>query len=952
MTIRPSDHANEYVVLEQVRPDPTQAPTGFIVTEQKTSIDDFGATVTTPASWDMLPAAPGQRDTQTDLTEAAELGTNSYAVRLRRSNRSLIPIEIEVTVKDLTEVAPDFSKSFLLVGGETGSGAAMQLSERRYERWDDNAIAAHHNPNQAGAGQNGESPSFDAYRALRAYGGRPIHYASPAPNVHESCCSPLDFGSDPGNEGISDHGQDETHPIWWWRERIFQRVTLCYGGRACAHRIDYWSYTPTAWVHGDESDPLLSYRNPSMACVANYFDQAFIIDASTGGFAEITGFAPTAPDVDWNKTWDVSRWSLLGPSGLSPLAGARYVAVVMQNIADGFAVGIVLKLEDTDLDTNVFTALRVGAPNMISLAYARGANLGGTLTENANVAINLLSKSIGGRRAGWIGSTHYLVAGKFLDVYATIQELYTSGALDSPPPTDLPPAVTAGTIFPPESGTPTPLETVDVVLITGNSQLGVSSHGYLTSDLNPEVCKRPRSAPLFGSAPGVSTMDSRKMIWHDIRGRWEPLEHGANTSTFGDGIPTTFGLETTLVEGLVQRGISPWVIKLGYTGSPLGDRAGAVGVWNEPDVDAVQVTATVTVAAISGGATFTGPAGTFSGITGGMVVQIAGSAGGYLRQTGNQFGGPLPQLGNNTYRGRPLVSVGVSVDGSVLTVSNAAPGGVSFAFQTAETAPLTFRFGKLNLRTLAEESVGRALAELALMRKAARLRLVVVHSGEADKGKSAAQYQALVTDHVAWLRGVFNVNQTADDVAPAELVKLSPHGAGDLDSEVEAIRAAQDAAAAAIKNCVAIETNDLTLRAEGGPWPPADRSEVGVHLTPTSVCEIGWRCDRALDAFAFFPATITPLAQRLNPSGGTYYGLVTEVPVDGGTIASVDVPASPADIIAAIDQAIAAGADVLSYTINGRVVTARGFDELIRARKYFEGLLVRGTGVRRARVSF
>ena len=61
---------------------------------------------------------------------------------------------------------------------------------------------------------------------------------------------------------------------------------------------------------------------------------------------------------------------------------------------------------------------------------------------------------------------------------------------------------------------------------------------------------------------------------------------------------------------------------------------------------------------------------------------------------------------------------------------------------------------------------------------------------------------------------------------------------------------------------------------------------------------------------------------------------------------------TPEEIIAVIDAAIADGADVASYTINGRTVTMHSMSELLKVRRYFEAQAARRKGLRRTKVSF
>lgn len=76
-------------------------------------------------------------------------------------------------------------------------------------------------------------------------------------------------------------------------------------------------------------------------------------------------------------------------------------------------------------------------------------------------------------------------------------------------------------------------------------------------------------------------------------------------------------------------------------------------------------------------------------------------------------------------------------------------------------------------------------------------------------------------------------------------------------------------------------------------------------------------------------------------------------PVDEDTGTSdADAESTPTDIIAAIDQAIANGGDVASYTVNGRTVVLRSLSELLAARRYYLAEKAKAQGLRRTRVRF
>ena len=879
---RPSDHSNEWAVLNQVRPDPTQAPTGYTCDEtSKSYTDDFGVEQHPPASFDMLPAATDQQATLTDLTTEKTSGALIVRNRLSSSNRHLCPVAWETEIED-TDLATTMTRSWLLIGNEAGTGAALQMNEALLERLGD-ADTLFHNPTQAGAGQTiegVEDPTGDPYRTLRSYGGRVLYYSASG-NLHESCVQPMEFGGyfavygDPEGKEGQDHGGDSTHPAWWYGMRYYQRVELNWGGSPFVHRVDYWTYSPTAFDNHGVGGPTANWRTCTMQSIAGTFDSMTIADIDNlGGAVVLDDYAPPGA-VDWFKNWLIGREKTTLPDGtIIPTNLGPYMAAMMGNATDNFGVAVACKMHLSDADVPIQAQQRLrGAANYFLIQQYHGAGATGSPTEPWAQVLDLQSKTDGPRPAGWIGSCHYVLCGRPSDIVTALAALRASGDLDLDPISTLPLAVTAGTIWPPGSAVPTPIETVDVVLMTGNDQAILSDREYLRRDANAELAKFPKDDPLV-AGNAIRTTDSRKLSWNDLTRRWELLQHGRNTGGWGISATNMFGAETSAIEGLVQRdGIdSVYLIKCCSAGSPLSGARGNGGSWNAPTVAPFVRTAAATCAVVAGGATFTAAPGTFAGVTEGMATQIAGSALGYLAQTGVAFPGSWPLVGNNTYEGKPVSALSINGDASVLTVLSDAGSGVSFAF-AAETATFTWTFGKVDLRAQAEATVARALDDLRRsLRKEPRLRLTVSHDGEYDIGATAEEFQALVEDHASWMRSLFDVDETAENCPPHAIIKMGPHGNGGTDDEVSAIREAQDAAADAINNAFVIEVDDLPVRLEGlNPWPPTERADNGTHLAPSSHVEIGWRIDAELDAFSWFPAKAAPTNEAINPAGASYY---------------------------------------------------------------------------------
>lgn len=967
MAVRPSSHANEFAKYAQVRPDPTQAPTGLVLVPGQTGkgfVDDFGTFIEPRATITYPLAATDQRDNE--FVVQTEVGGIRNTVTI--SDRILGP---SVWMTYFPEF--DFGLSWLLWGDESGTGATLQLDEVMVERYGDDDQFLH-NPTQCGAGQTFETPGADPYRSIRCYGSEPLYFRIDA-DGWETACYPLEFGGAGLDGGPSqDHGQDETHPVVWFGQRIQQSGKLNAGGSAVAHRIVQWSYVPTAFGAVDDDAPVICHRHLLDCLLIDFFDEAYRVDLATGVPVALTNFvaAPATTvvrDWTWSRHFFIYHQQLPTDEPLETLAyqASPYQAGIVRNAGTDFCIAFAFKLGDTASDRNQYLADRIGSLTHASIGVHAGSGRTGSLHETWSVILSLFDKTDGSRPQGWVSLQYWTCQGSLAQVTAALQELYTSGAMDAAPP-DPAPTVTAGTIWPPRSAIPTPLRTSRVVLLWGDSTACTGDPTVLKLDRNAELAKYPKSNPITAEKP-VRTTEAKKLIWNSALQRWEMLQHDRNAGGWAQSVPGTCGPETSWLDRLVEReGLDEvFVIKVASPGSALSAAGNPEVGWSAAEAD-VQILDEVaaTIAPVTGGATITAAPGTFSGVTAPTGIEIAGSqvtvgswsGPNYLAQTGVQFPGTQDRTGNNTWRGRPLRVTAVNGDGSQITVDDES--GVSFGF-ASESGTFTFRVGRLPLRDLAAADVAAALDEMRRnYRRDPVLLATASMEGSNDMGLTSAQFRDLVVEQVAWARGLFDeVESSSPQCPPHLLVLMSPNTVFGTDSEVEAIRAGQVAAAALINNCATIETLDLPMRLEAtgetdAPWPPLERKDNGGHFTTWALMEIGWRLDLALDAFAFVPAH-PDASLEINPGGRSYYGLTsTAPPTDPPTdpVARVASVTSPAEIIAAIDEAILAGAEVASYSVNGRIVTLRGLDELVRVRKYYEGLLVRGNGVRRTVVSF
>lgn len=137
------------------------------------------------------------------------------------------------------------------------------------------------------------------------------------------------------------------------------------------------------------------------------------------------------------------------------------------------------------------------------------------------------------------------------------------------------------------------------------------------------------------------------------------------------------------------------------------------------------------------------------------------------------------------------------------------------------------------------------------------------------------------------------------------------------------VRAAQEAVAASDGQVSIINFDDRELY----PIRPDN-----VHFSGMGTVRIGRALDKGLDQVDN-QCAINVGGSNLTESSTTSSSS-TSVPL-GGANATLTTDETIEQIIAKLDQAILDGADVVSYTINGRTVTRRGMAEMTEARDYY-----------------
>lgn len=452
MTIRPSAHTGEYILAETVK-NPGEVPTGYVSVNptSKGYVNEFGVFVQPEASYSLLSATgvSGTDELRTVVTTVVK-GSRTYTNTITYSEVRMIPVTwVNKCVQGGITL---WEESWLVVGNESGTGAAMQVNERYIER-NGESDYAHHNPNQGGAGHSIEYTLGDPVDSTMRRGGIPIYYATSG-NEHKAACHPPDFGGDPDVEGIagsnfagSDKGQTETSAALWFGHRFFQHVTPNFGGDACSHKTNYWTYSPREWRSTRVSAPLVAYRVTPIFLRDRLFDEAYVRDLQSGVSTAVANWEPPSISVDWAKSWTASMSRLQTPAGSSAWSKSAYMAIIFRDSSTDMTIAVAAKLEPTNSSNALFTSEQIGSQNCVAFFRILTANVTGTVTTNQTSAIAFLSKTELLRPVGWIGSNQYIVIGTQADVLDSLSTLYSSGELDVVPAiSDMPSIVTDGTV--------------------------------------------------------------------------------------------------------------------------------------------------------------------------------------------------------------------------------------------------------------------------------------------------------------------------------------------------------------------------------------------------------------------------------------------------------------------------------------------------------------------------
>ncbi len=449
MTIRPTGYLDELRILTPDIPNPANVPVAFDVQNPGTGKSDRGELVTVPPRWEPLPVPAAQQGVITEMLWTSTSALFSYENRVLIDNRTMQILKWRIKCTVIATAAVQFNVGFISAGISTipQTGNGIQTTERFQENFQDTSIRNHHNPNQGGAGPVDNIGTFGQFEV---YGGRPIYYRIASP-VFEMAQNPVDFGGDPNNIAESDHGGDQHHPTWYPFRRFWQRYTGHWSGLPTVSRNQYWQYSKAIRT-GGISGQLLYYINHATTFIGRYFDQGFSIDLATGSTVPLAGFigpgAPVINGVDLSWTLSKNLQVVNGSSSATPVPSG-YVAVAFLRNDVQFAVAVAAKIKNSDDNPFVMTQQGHDDPNNIDVNQSQSAQAPDPEESFTVLGCAVGSKSLGkDRRAGWIGRSHYILAGHVADVLADLGSLYASGALDLAPETDLPSVVTDGTRFP------------------------------------------------------------------------------------------------------------------------------------------------------------------------------------------------------------------------------------------------------------------------------------------------------------------------------------------------------------------------------------------------------------------------------------------------------------------------------------------------------------------------
>jgi hypothetical protein len=505
------------------------------------------------------------------------------------------------------------------------------------------------------------------------------------------------------------------------------------------------------------------------------------------------------------------------------------------------------------------------------------------------------------------------------------------------------------------------VELLHVGLIVGHSQAvgNIGTGAMIGLDRDPDLW------PSGSFGIGVSTIDPNVIAFNCDTEEWEPWDCGQNSNTFHGSPKGTCGFEVPIVQRTKMRysrteGESAKVglIKLALNGAATNATIpNATGVF-DPDLSVRQsVIASLTATSLPADGMnpvqrirLTGAAGTFSAPY--WVVNLSTTISGSAGVQGVN--------GNNTPPHQVNRITAKAGDGSWIEVL-----GNGFA----ESATLTVEAGPPPLFPEAKRLIQTAFVKCAPLNLIPYPAWMVVDLGDNDFA-DVAGFQDALTRVVEAFEAVFGLRAKGVAALPKVICQTTSQTPfmPDDDTAVDSLRAAQAAVAAGLDNCTVADPSDLAMEIDSlGTWPRTHRRDNGVHRTARAHVQFGFRVDLKLEALTSIPShpsgsanaeSGTGVGADLRTAGTSVELRAAEIegedgdPEGSASAAAVGDPATVEDIVGMLDRAIQSGGDVSGYTVNGRQVQMRSFDEMLRARKYFAAEAQRNRGIRRTRVLF
>ena len=480
-----------------------------------------------------------------------------------------------------------------------------------------------------------------------------------------------------------------------------------------------------------------------------------------------------------------------------------------------------------------------------------------------------------------------------------------------------------------------------LIAIAGQSQaVAQTSSTWMALDGDPDIY----SSATF---PGVSTIEPNVWMFNAADGvmEWQNFDIAVNGNTFyaplaGSFSPFMAAIASRMKGRFPDHDIG--FIHIPVNASSCNVNAGGYATWDPTWSGGASTSASTTVTALAASGMlpargqFDAVPGTYSSFNTSGNVKVSGSGLGLLGGGGNN---------NAVYENVNVRSV--SVDGSQIVLDG--------AFVAEGPLALTLEQGPFPIWTAAKDVIKTAFNECNnTLQRVPKPALLVWWNWESDLPQVSEYQGALQRVLDAW-HDVFSMRHTGETKMPTVIVKASANAPQGSDQDLLDIQAAQVAVAAALTNAATVNTDKVPFRSNG-TYPRTSRQDNEVHHTARGAMIAGFSVDFVAEALTGIP---------VHPGGGAVVDFgddgfddaqteedVPAVDNGGGDAASATTVEGANSIVAVIDAAISDGADVASYTINGRTVTMHSMSELLNVRRYFEAQASRAKGLRRTKVSF